>query len=104
MTDRAWFDELRTRAAEAELNLSDEQLRSVLDLLAGLLSDRLAEGESLDISGLGRFDVRDLEGRHGMNPKQSGGRIWIESQHVVEFHPDDALAERLEARSAASAE
>ncbi len=99
MIDHSWFEDLKERIDDEGADLSPQQLQTVLECLADTVKARLAAGESIEIPGWGRFEARELEGRHGMNPKQSGGRIWIESQKVVEFEPAASLRERLPERS-----
>ena len=58
------------------------------------LQDTLARGESVQISGFGRFVVRGKRARKGRNP-HTGGEILLEARRVVTFRPSQSLKELL---------
>jgi len=59
------------------------------------LREVLAQGESIKLSGFGKFDLRDKEQRPGRNPKTKE-EIPITARRVVTFRPSQKLKTRVE--------
>ena len=68
-----------------------------LHAVLGTVSDRLARGESVALTGFGTFDRTDLAARAGRNPR-TGEAIQIPARKGVRFRAgrprDDAVQER----------
>lgn len=60
------------------------------------ISETLAEGDQVKISGLGNFELRDKGERPGRNPK-TGEQIPISARRVVTFKAGRKLRKRVEA-------
>ena len=64
---------------------------------------KLAEGDSVKLSGFGNFQLRDKPQRPGRNPK-TGEEIPITARRVVTFHPSQKLKLMVENNYHGSAE
>ncbi len=65
-------------------------VESILDMM----SDALAEGENVKISGFGTFLLRDKTERLGRNPK-TGIEVPITPRRVLTFRASKMLKERV---------
>jgi integration host factor subunit alpha len=81
-------------AIQAKLGLSRKDSAEIVDNLFGIVKDRLADGESVKISGFGNFDVRKKKPRRGRNP-QTGEEITISARKVLTFKPSQVLRKAL---------
>jgi DNA-binding protein HU-beta len=70
--------------------LNKKQATEVVSALIGAITDGLSEGNTVTISGFGKFTVRDRAARDGRNPK-TGERIKIAAHKVVHFAPATLL-------------
>lgn len=61
-----------------------------------IIKSTLAKGESLLISGFGRFEVRDKTARKGRNPT-TGEKIDLNARRVVVFRPSPRLKDKMNA-------
>ena len=91
--------ETLTRAEIAEainrrLGLSRSESLAMVESILSLMSDSLAEGENLKISGFGTFLLRDKAQRIGRNPK-TGVEVPITPRRVLTFRASQMLKERI---------
>lgn len=63
-----------------------------LDAVTEAVVSSLSSGESVSLSGLGNFVVKDRKARQGRNP-QTGETIQIAATKVVSFKPSSSLKE-----------
>ena len=59
-----------------------------------VIAERLSAGETVTISGFGRFRVREKRAREGRNPK-TGEAAAIPARRVVSFRSSVNLRERI---------
>jgi len=88
----------RADLAEAvyrEVGLSRQESSDLVQSVLGLVSDTLAEGESVKLSSFGSFLLRDKRGRVGRNPK-TGVEVPIEPRRVLVFKPSQVLKDRID--------
>jgi integration host factor subunit alpha len=90
-----------TKAALAErlyeeVGLSKREAKEIVELFFEELRTALEGGESVKVSGFGKFDLRDKRQRPGRNPK-TGVEIPISARRVVTFRPGQKLRVRVEA-------
>lgn len=90
---------IRTKAQIARkvteaLSCDRRQAALAVDALLGLVKERLADGESVLLSGFGKFEVLDKEARPGRNPA-TGEPIEIDGRRVVVFRWSPKLRERI---------
>lgn len=87
---RAQLSEAVYQVVGLSRNESADLLESVLDLI----SDSLAEGETVKISSFGSFSVRQKGQRIGRNPK-TGEEVPILPRKVLVFRPSQVLKGRI---------
>ncbi len=91
--------ETLTRAAIAEaihrkLGLSRAESLSMVESILQHMSDALANGENVKISGFGTFLLRDKGERIGRNPK-TGVEVPITARRVMTFRASQMLKDRI---------
>ena len=79
-----------------ELGLSKREAKEIVESFFEELRAALEAGESVKVSGFGKFDLRDKRQRPGRNPK-TGVEIPISARRVVTFRPGQKLRARVEA-------
>lgn len=90
-----------TRADLAEtlnsrVGLSRAESSRIVERIIDLMSDALAQGENVKISGFGTFILRDKTLRVGRNPK-TGVEVPIEPRRVLTFRPSQIMREHVAA-------
>lgn len=88
-----------TRAEIAEainrrLGLSRSESLAMVESILTHMSDALARGENLKISGFGTFLLRDKAQRVGRNPK-TGVEVPITPRRVLTFRASQMLKDRI---------
>ncbi len=91
--------ETLTRAEIAEamnrkIGLSRTESLALVESILGHMSDALASGENLKVSGFGTFLLRDKAQRIGRNPK-TGVEVPITSRRVLTFRASQMLKDRV---------
>lgn len=91
--------ETLTRADLAEslngkIGLSRAESARMVETILDLMSDALARGENVKISGFGTFVLRDKSERVGRNPK-TGIEVPITSRRVLTFRPSHIMREQV---------
>ena len=74
--------------------LSKAQAKHVVQAVIEALTERLGQGERVQLSGLGSFEVRDRAERTGTNPRTKA-KLVIPASKAVGFRPATALRDRL---------
>ncbi|MBY8966719.1 integration host factor subunit alpha [Algiphilus sp.] len=82
-------------ALHEQVGLNKREAKELVDLFFDALSDTLASGESVRLSGFGNFELRDKPQRPGRNPK-TGEEIPITARRVVTFRPGQKLRLRVD--------
>ncbi len=75
-------------------NFPARECADYVDQIFELISDALAAGENVKISGFGLFTVRSKHARRGRNP-QTGEEMEITARRVVTFKPSKILREKM---------
>ena len=78
-----------------ELGLNKRDAKEFVELFFEEIRVALARNETVKISGLGNFDLRDKRERPGRNPK-TGEDIPITARRVVTFRPGQQFKARVE--------
>lgn len=81
-------------AMNRKLGLSRSESLGMVESILDLMSDALASGENVKISGFGTFLLRDKSERIGRNPK-TGVEVPITSRRVLTFRSSQMLKERV---------
>ncbi len=87
----------RAEIAEAinrKLGLSRSESLGMVESILRHMSDALAKGQNLKISGFGTFLLRDKAQRIGRNPK-TGIEVPITPRRVLTFRASQMLKERI---------
>ncbi|MDO4709102.1 integration host factor subunit alpha [Lysobacteraceae bacterium NML95-0200] len=79
-----------------QVGLNKREAKEFVDAFFETLSDGLASGRQVKLSGFGNFDLRRKSPRPGRNPK-TGEEVPISARTVVTFRPGQKLKERVEA-------
>lgn len=68
----------------------------VLDLIIGTINSELAQGNSVDVSGLCKFTVATQAAKHGTVPGSNPPRLYSSpAKRVVKIKPSKALRDRV---------
>lgn len=73
-----------------ELDETQVATKTILETTLQTIADVLAEGDSVEIMGFGKFVVVGREARKGRNPK-TGEEIDIPAKNAIKFVPAGAL-------------
>ena len=74
--------------------LPKKRAKDLVDSLFAIVKARLEKGETVLISGFGKFQVRFKWARKGRNPR-TGEQIILDSRRVVKFHCSPKLKEKI---------
>lgn len=77
-----------------EIGLSRAESAHMVERVLDLMSDAMARGENVKISGFGTFILRDKSQRIGRNPK-TGVEVPIEARRVLTFRASQLLREEI---------
>lgn len=77
-----------------QVGLSKNQSTMVVESLLELIKQTLAQGESLLMSGFGKFVVKDKAARRGRNP-QTKEDLQLRARRVVVFRTSGVLRRKL---------
>ncbi|MGN6371750.1 MAG: HU family DNA-binding protein [Solirubrobacteraceae bacterium] len=89
MTKNELADGIAQRAG-----LAGTEARKALEAAVDLISEELASGGEVSISGFGKFSVSNRAARQGRNPA-TGETINIAASKSAKFSPAKALKDRL---------
>ena len=81
-------------AINRKVGLSRSESLAMVESILDHMSNALAEGENVKISGFGTFLLRDKSERVGRNPK-TGVEVPITSRRVLTFRASQMLKERI---------
>ncbi len=81
-------------AMNRKLGLSRSDSLTMVESILDLMSDALADGENVKISGFGTFLLRDKNERVGRNPK-TGIEVPITPRRVLTFRASQMLKDRV---------
>ena len=79
------------------LGHTQQELGLLVNDVLSIMVDQLLQGESLNLSKLGNFEVMDKVARVGRNPKTKEAVI-ISRRKVIRFSPSPKLTSRLNKR------
>ena len=86
--------ELVTKLNEKPPELKASDVEFALDTILTQMSDALAQGERIEIRGLGSFNVRHHAPRLARNPK-TGESVDLPAKAVVHFKPGKEMRDRV---------
>lgn len=77
-----------------KIGLTKKEATTVIEDIFEIMRDDLAKGNSVKISGFGKWVVLDKKARIGRNPK-TGEKITIDARKVTSFRPSEILKKEL---------
>ncbi|WP_323842291.1 MULTISPECIES: integration host factor subunit alpha [unclassified Moraxella] len=77
------------------LRITRQDARKIVDKFFEQISQSLAEGKEVKISGFGNFELKDKKSRPGRNPK-TGESIPVKARRVVTFKAGQKFRNRVE--------
>jgi DNA-binding protein HU-beta len=83
--------ELIERIAE-EAEVSNSEAQKHFEAFEEVVTEALKAGEEVQITGFGKFSVKERKAREGRNP-QTGQKMKISAQKVPSFSAGNALKE-----------
>ncbi len=81
-------------AINRKLGFSRAEALTMVEAVLSLMSDALAQGENVKVSGFGTFLLRDKTERVGRNPK-TGVEVPITPRRVLTFRASQMLKDRV---------
>ncbi|MBR2446110.1 MAG: HU family DNA-binding protein [Clostridia bacterium] len=75
-------------------NMTKKDAEAALKAVIDSISDAVASGEKVQISGFGNFDVKTREARMGRNPK-TGESVEIAASKRIVFSAAQALKDKI---------
>ena len=78
-----------------EIGLTKRESKEIVELFFQQISESLAKGQQVKISGFGNFELHDKNERPGRNPK-TGEMIPVSARRVVTFRSGQKLRARVE--------
>ncbi len=72
------------------LSITKREAMNCIDTLIKTMKNTLESGESLKITGFGKFEVRQKRDRRGRNP-WNGEELTVSTRKVVTFKPSPLL-------------
>lgn len=73
-----------------QLGLNKREAKDFIDEFFELITQRVAQGKDVKISGFGNFQVRTKQARPGRNPR-TGEPVLVEARRTVTFHASNLL-------------
>jgi DNA-binding protein HU-beta len=76
-----------------QTRLPRRDVEVVIDAFLELVISKLSVNEQINLSGFGKFEVRERKGRRGVNPRNPTQEIQVPSVRVAKFRPGKTLKE-----------
>jgi len=76
-----------------QTRLARRDVEEVVNAFLELLINKLSLNEEINLSGFGKFEVRERKGRRGVNPRNPSQEIQVPSVRVAKFRPGKTLKE-----------
>lgn len=79
------------------LRMTRQDARKLVDTFFGEISQSLADGKEVRLSGFGNFELKDKKSRPGRNPK-TGEVVAIKARRVVTFKAGQKFRRQIEVK------
>ena len=73
-----------------QLGVNKREAKDFIDEFFELITQQVAQGKDVKISGFGNFQVRTKQARPGRNPR-TGEPVMVEARRAVTFHASNSL-------------
>ena len=77
------------------MGLTQIEVREILEAFLDTVTGELAKGNPVVIRNFGSFQVREMKGKVGRNPKNPRQEVNIPPRAVVKFKPGKEMKERV---------
>lgn len=81
-------------AVAAALSVPNTQGAVAVNAVFDIISEALADGDSVNITGFGKFEAVQSKARTGRNPK-TGEPVDIPAKNAIKFRPGKGLKEQV---------
>lgn len=81
----------------SQLSLTKQEARKIVDDFFITISEHLANGRTVKLSGFGNFELKDKKARPGRNPK-TGETVEISARRVVSFRAGQKFRGRIQSK------
>lgn len=78
-----------------EIGLTTRESKEITEAFFGIISDHLAVGQQVKLSGFGNFQLNDKAPRPGRNPR-TGEEVEVSARRVCTFHNGQKLKSQVE--------
>ncbi|WP_016856884.1 integration host factor subunit beta [Candidatus Williamhamiltonella defendens] len=72
-----------------------EMIQKIVKRILQYMSEKLSEGERIEIRGLGSFSLRHRSPRIARNPRTGDSYVKVKSKYVLHFKPGKKLRDRV---------
>lgn len=79
-----------------QLGLNKREAKDFIDEFFELITQQVAQGQDVKISGFGNFQIRTKQARPGRNPR-TGEPVMVEARRAVTFHASNSLKTEINA-------
>jgi DNA-binding protein HU-beta len=76
-----------------QTRLPRRDVEAIVSSFLELVIQKLSLNEAINLSGFGKFEVRERKGRRGVNPRNPKQEIQVPSVRVAKFRPGKTLKE-----------
>lgn len=88
-----------TNTLAEQKGLTKKAAKEQIEAVVALITDRIVEGDTVRVTGLGSFSVVEREARTGRNP-QTGEALEIAASKAVKFKATSSLKEAVNGSAA----
>jgi len=78
-----------------EIGLTQQEVYNVVQQFLDSVTEELAKGNSVVMRNFGAFQVKEVKGKVGRNPKDPGKAVPIPPRAVVKFKPGKEMKEKV---------
>ncbi|WP_158367678.1 HU family DNA-binding protein [Candidatus Williamhamiltonella defendens] len=76
-------------------SMNPEMIQEIVKRILQYMSEKLSEGERIEIRGLGSFTLRYRSARTARNPQTGDSGVKVKSKYVLHFKPGKKLRDRV---------
>lgn len=80
---------------DEQVGITNREAKDIVEIFFKFISDALANGQQVKLSGFGNFTLHDKNERPGRNPR-TGEEVPVTARRVVTFHCGQKLKARVE--------
>lgn len=77
------------------IDITQQNVHDVIQSLTSEITETLARGDNVVLRKFGTFEVREMKGKIGRNPKDPSKDVLIPARAVVRFKPGKELKDKV---------